>query len=193
MSQASSSSGALPADIAQPVEEFDDQLKKIEVLVHQLQAAPWAKTCGSGTAALDSARLHLTIAYAVNSLFWIYLRTQGVRAQNHPVRGELERIKNSLRKLKEAEVAADKGQHADSNGGLPDKSQPHTQGSSTNAAAAHRFIKAALGKDSRSGSSPGQDEDPAGDKREGQRSRKEKRKKSGNEDGGKQSGKKVRK
>ena len=56
---------------------------------------------------LDSARMHLMVAYTVNSLFWMYLRTQGADVQNHPVRKELERVKKAMRKVKEAEAKAE--------------------------------------------------------------------------------------
>lgn len=131
----------LPSDIANSVSEFEASLSKVETLIATLQERPWAKVCGPETPPLDSARLHLMIAYAANSLFWIYLRTQGVKVQNHPVKAELERIKVALRKVKEAEMATNSSVGTSEE---PAK-QPVTAGGNLNAAAAHRFVTAALG------------------------------------------------
>ena len=94
------------AQIAKAVADFDGSLQHIEVLVSRLQAQPWSQICGPGMAPLDSARMHLMIAYTVNALFWMYLRTQVVDVHDHPVRAELERVKKALRKVKEAEKEA---------------------------------------------------------------------------------------
>ena len=97
----------LPTEIGASVHDFEAALAKVEILVAMLQAQPWAAVCGPETPPLDSARLHLMIAYAANSLLWVYLRTQGAKAQHHPVKAELERIKVALRKVKEAEASGD--------------------------------------------------------------------------------------
>lgn len=134
------------AQIAKAVADFDGSLQHIEVLVSRLQAQPWSQICGPGMAPLDSARMHLMIAYTVNALFWMYLRTQGVDVHDHPVRAELERVKKALRKVKEAEKEAEAKAsaaalaHAEqADGGAGAQRQI-----ALNKAAAHRFVMAAL-------------------------------------------------
>lgn len=48
---------------------------------------------GSCISAADRAKLNLQVAYGVSSLFYMFLRTQGVSPSTHPVKGELERIR----------------------------------------------------------------------------------------------------
>ncbi|KAI8487664.1 DNA-binding protein c1d [Branchiostoma belcheri] len=54
--------------------------------------------------ALDQAKLHLTAVYAINSLFWIYLTTQGIDPKDHPIKSELDRIRSYMNRVKEIEV-----------------------------------------------------------------------------------------
>ena len=41
----------------------------------------------------DRAKLNLQVAYGVTSLFYMFLRTQGVSPATHPVKAELDRIR----------------------------------------------------------------------------------------------------
>ncbi|KAM8946572.1 nuclear nucleic acid-binding protein C1D [Pelodytes ibericus] len=50
---------------------------------------------------LEQAKLDLVSAYTLNSLFWIYLTTQGVNPKEHPVKEELERIRSYMNRVKE--------------------------------------------------------------------------------------------
>jgi exosome complex protein LRP1 len=158
-SSSSGSTAMLPAELATSVSEFETALAKVETLVGTLQGQPWAQICGPDTPPLDSARLHLMIAYAANSLFWIYLRTQGAKVQNHPVKAELERIKVALRKVKEAETSAAAANSTDEN------ADAAKQPANANAAVAHRFVTAALGiSQSKAGGNDAETDDasPAG-------------------------------
>uniref|UniRef100_A0A3Q4AX92 Nuclear nucleic acid-binding protein C1D n=1 Tax=Mola mola TaxID=94237 RepID=A0A3Q4AX92_MOLML len=50
---------------------------------------------------LDQAKLDLMSAYVLNSLFWMYLITQGVNPREHAIKQELERIRTCMNKVKE--------------------------------------------------------------------------------------------
>lgn len=50
---------------------------------------------------LEQAKLDLVSAYTLNSLFWVYLATQGVNPKEHPVKQELERIRTYMNRVKE--------------------------------------------------------------------------------------------
>ncbi|XP_076321630.1 ribosomal RNA processing 47 [Tachypleus tridentatus] len=50
---------------------------------------------------LEKARLDLSIGYTLNSLFWLYLVTQGVNPKEHAVKQELDRIKGYMNRAKE--------------------------------------------------------------------------------------------
>lgn len=51
---------------------------------------------------VESAKLDLVVAYSINSMFWMYLTTQGVNPREHPVKFELDRIKKYMGKVKDA-------------------------------------------------------------------------------------------
>ena len=59
----------LPDEIANAVSEMVRAVSDIETLVRRLQQAPWAEVC-RGLSHLESARLHLMVAYTVNTLFY---------------------------------------------------------------------------------------------------------------------------
>ncbi|KAL1263413.1 hypothetical protein QQF64_006152 [Cirrhinus molitorella] len=50
---------------------------------------------------LDRAKLDLMSAYALNSMFWMYLVTQGVNPKDHAIKQELDRIRTHMNKIKE--------------------------------------------------------------------------------------------
>lgn len=122
----------LPEDMATTVANFAAGVNDIEERVRRLQRTPWAELC-RGLSPLESARLHLMVAYTINTLFYMYLKTQGIAATNHPVMEELERVKTYIRKVKE----------------VTKETQTETDASkrqlSLNASAAQRFIAHALG------------------------------------------------
>ena len=59
----------LPVEIANAVSSFAASVTDIEAQVKRLQKAPWAELC-RGLSHLESARLHLMVAYTVNTLFY---------------------------------------------------------------------------------------------------------------------------
>ncbi|XP_041865471.1 nuclear nucleic acid-binding protein C1D [Melanotaenia boesemani] len=50
---------------------------------------------------LDQAKLDLMSAYTLNSLFWMYLVTQGINPREHGIKQELERIRTYMNRVKE--------------------------------------------------------------------------------------------
>lgn len=52
---------------------------------------------------LEVAKLDLVCAYSINSLFWMHLITQGVNPRSHDIKGELDRIKSYMGKVREIE------------------------------------------------------------------------------------------
>ena len=101
----------IPPELAEPVDTFSHALSDIEGYVQRILRRP-AESCPDDASPLERARLHLTVAYTVNSLYWMYLRASGQRVQNHPVKAELARIQKYLAKVKAAE-----GRRADDGGG----------------------------------------------------------------------------
>ncbi|XP_052587388.1 nuclear nucleic acid-binding protein C1D-like [Peromyscus californicus insignis] len=50
---------------------------------------------------LEQAKVDLVFAYKLNSMFWVYLATQGVNLKEHLVKQELERIRVYMNRVKE--------------------------------------------------------------------------------------------
>ncbi|NXG71978.1 C1D protein, partial [Baryphthengus martii] len=73
---------------------------------------------------LEQAKLDLVSVYTLNSMFWVYLATQGINPKDHPVKQELERIRTYMNKVKE----------------IADKKKA----SKLNKGAASRFVRSAL-------------------------------------------------
>ena len=74
----------------------------------------------------ENAKLHVTLGYAINALYFMFLKTQGVAPMEHPVKEELARIRGYIQKVQEME----KG-----------KAKPKSK---IDVAASQRFIKNAL-------------------------------------------------
>ncbi|KAJ9587619.1 hypothetical protein L9F63_018940 [Diploptera punctata] len=49
----------------------------------------------------DKVKYDLFLSYSLNTLFWMYLRTQGVDPLKHPVKNEIDRIREYNVKTKE--------------------------------------------------------------------------------------------
>ncbi|CDS08602.1 hypothetical protein LRAMOSA09963 [Lichtheimia ramosa] len=115
---------------------------RIEVVNRHLEpllSAPLSETYGK-LPVNEKAKLQVLLSYTINSLFYMYLKTQGVFPQEHPVATELARIRTYIEKIKKAE------------GKGPKPSMQVDKG------AAARFIKAALAEDE-------EEEENAGTKR----------------------------
>jgi len=93
-------------------ETAKDQLTSVETslsdlnkFVEELQAVDYEEVM-SQLVPEDKARLDLTILYAVNSLYWMLQRSQGNDPQTHPIRGEIDRIRQRMVQLKEVQDRA---------------------------------------------------------------------------------------
>lgn len=118
---------ALPDDVKAPLLDFDLALREVEEQVGKLTERDWSELT-SGMSPLETARLNVTCAYTLNTLFFIYLKTQGISTSEHPVKQELERVRQYLKKVKTLEGRAEE----------------RTANVRLNTDAAKRFIAAAL-------------------------------------------------
>ncbi|KAF0975046.1 hypothetical protein FDP41_005799 [Naegleria fowleri] len=90
----------LPSEIEQNILAFNRSLKQVESLVQPLLEQPLT----SKTSKLDPesrAKVNLCCAYTVNTLFYLYLKTQGINPDDHPIKQEIARIQLYFKKLKE--------------------------------------------------------------------------------------------
>ncbi|XP_078351892.1 nuclear nucleic acid-binding protein C1D-like isoform X2 [Oculina patagonica] len=91
----------LPEEVTESLETFHEALGKVEDVFKPLLETP-VDDLKEKINPLQSAKLDLVVAYAINSMFWMYLTTQGVNPRQHPVKTELDRIKKYMGKVKEA-------------------------------------------------------------------------------------------
>eukprot|EP00047_Mylnosiga_fluctuans_P004040 m.232398 g.232398 ORF g.232398 m.232398 type:complete len:147 (+) comp12350_c0_seq1:218-658(+) len=116
-------------DVSGSVSTFEAALNEVERHLQPLLE----KSPSEVNAQLDSferSKLELTMAYTINSLFWMYLTTQGLSAKDYAVKDELERIRTYMKKIKDAEE---------------NQSDPNPR---LNKEAAARFLKNALNQQS---------------------------------------------
>ncbi|KAJ1625199.1 hypothetical protein T492DRAFT_1041463 [Pavlovales sp. CCMP2436] len=129
---------ALPDDVQAPLLDFDLALREVEEQVGELTSRDWAEMT-QGASPLDVARLNVTSAYTLNTLFFIYMKTQGLPTADHPVKQELDRVRKHLQKVK---TVAGQVEEQRSNSRL-------------NTDAAKRFILSALAPSEPSGADDG--------------------------------------
>eukprot|EP00013_Stygamoeba_regulata_P004350 CAMPEP_0177633644 /NCGR_PEP_ID=MMETSP0447-20121125/2947_1 /TAXON_ID=0 /ORGANISM="Stygamoeba regulata, Strain BSH-02190019" /LENGTH=152 /DNA_ID=CAMNT_0019135317 /DNA_START=267 /DNA_END=721 /DNA_ORIENTATION=+ len=88
----------VPASVVQNVENLKEVIGQIEG-----QLSPYFAISRSGLnqklSPLDDAKLSLLIAYALNTIFYLYLKTQGFNPATHPVKSELDRLKAYIKKF----------------------------------------------------------------------------------------------
>jgi len=93
----------IPEEIQQKLENFDEALGEMEDVLNIQFAIPHAKLSENLTP-IDRAKLDLANAYALNSIFFQYLTTRGVSIKEHPLKFELDRIKECMNRVKDVEA-----------------------------------------------------------------------------------------
>ncbi|EEC00825.1 nuclear nucleic acid-binding protein C1D [Ixodes scapularis] len=84
-----------PPELKDRAQNFHSALKKVQDILKPFLVSSLDDSTNE-LLPLDKARLDLTILYAMNSLFWMYLSTTGEDPKQHGVRRELERIKEYM-------------------------------------------------------------------------------------------------
>ncbi|XP_040906430.1 nuclear nucleic acid-binding protein C1D [Toxotes jaculatrix] len=89
-----------PHEIDEQLTSFDSSVSSIKAMLEKLMSMP-RNDLVEKLDPLDQAKLDLMSAYTLNSLFWMYLVTQGVNPREHGIKQELERIRTYMNKVKE--------------------------------------------------------------------------------------------
>eukprot|EP00112_Aurelia_sp_Birch-Aquarium-sp1_P026099 Seg904.2 transcript_id=Seg904.2/GoldUCD/mRNA.D3Y31 product="Nuclear nucleic acid-binding protein C1D" protein_id=Seg904.2/GoldUCD/D3Y31 len=85
--------------LVESMENLDRSFEKCQSVLKRLMKVPLLDSKDK-LEPIEKAKLDLSTTYAMNSLFWIYLVSQGVNATDHPVKGELDRIRKYMSKVK---------------------------------------------------------------------------------------------
>ncbi|XP_064603647.1 nuclear nucleic acid-binding protein C1D-like [Liolophura sinensis] len=100
MEASESEHGAIPPDLKDRLTAFDDSLTRLEASLEPLLSVP-RNELSEKLCALDQAKIDLLSAYALNSMFWMYLNTCGENPKDHGIKQELDRIRTYMGRVKE--------------------------------------------------------------------------------------------
>lgn len=89
-----------PHEIDEQLTCFDSSVTSVKTILEQLMSMP-RNDLLQKLDPLDQAKLDLMSAYTLNSLFWMYLVTQGINPREHGIKQELERIRTYMNRVKE--------------------------------------------------------------------------------------------
>ncbi|XP_054654878.1 nuclear nucleic acid-binding protein C1D [Dunckerocampus dactyliophorus] len=89
-----------PYEIDEQLKGFDSSVSTVKTMLDKLMSVPRSDQLQK-LDPLDQAKLDLMSVYTLNSLFWMYLVTQGVNPRDHGVKQELERIRTYMNRVKE--------------------------------------------------------------------------------------------
>uniref|UniRef100_A0A803XW42 Nuclear nucleic acid-binding protein C1D n=1 Tax=Meleagris gallopavo TaxID=9103 RepID=A0A803XW42_MELGA len=89
-----------PTEIHDYLATFENSLTSVDEMLKTMMSVSRSELLQK-LEPLEQAKLDLVSAYTLNSMFWVYLATQGINPKEHPVKQELERIRTYMNKVKE--------------------------------------------------------------------------------------------
>ncbi|CAL8091591.1 unnamed protein product [Orchesella dallaii] len=89
--------GSLGEDVKMQVKQVDDVLAKMDDFFGNLEDIDY-DAVKSSMSPIERATYDITISFAINSLFWMYMRSFGEDPNSHKIKEELDRIKQQMRR-----------------------------------------------------------------------------------------------
>uniref|UniRef100_A0A3Q2PAA4 Nuclear nucleic acid-binding protein C1D n=1 Tax=Fundulus heteroclitus TaxID=8078 RepID=A0A3Q2PAA4_FUNHE len=89
-----------PQEIDEQLTTFDSSANAVKAMLEKLMSLS-RNDLVQKLDPLDQAKLDLMSVYTLNSLFWMYLVTQGINPREHGIKQELERIRTYMNRVKE--------------------------------------------------------------------------------------------
>ncbi|CAL1528406.1 unnamed protein product [Lymnaea stagnalis] len=102
MATSTSSDDSIPIELKEKLAAFDTHLSELEVGLNPILSINRTALIEKMDP-LDAAKTDLVAAYAINSLFWMYMNVCGMNPKDHAVRQELTRIQSYMQRVKEIE------------------------------------------------------------------------------------------
>ncbi|XP_005094402.1 nuclear nucleic acid-binding protein C1D [Aplysia californica] len=96
------SDDGIPRELKEKLAKFDTHLSELEGSLSHMFSLTRAEIVEK-VDAIDVAKTDLVAAYAINSLFWMYLNVCGINPKEHAVKQELTRIQSYMARVKEVE------------------------------------------------------------------------------------------
>jgi len=91
-----------PTEHIETVQNFQTSLAELNNVLKDLLNVPLSEIHeNKATTPLDKAKIDIISAFALNSLTWMWLRTQGTNPKETEVKAELDRVKASWLRLKQ--------------------------------------------------------------------------------------------
>eukprot|EP00300_Choanocystis_sp_HF-7_P031100 c40196_g1_i1.p2 GENE.c40196_g1_i1~~c40196_g1_i1.p2 ORF type:complete len:182 (+),score=60.67 c40196_g1_i1:150-695(+) len=90
----------LPAEAALALDNFDSAVADVEASLHEITANTRLLEELDATDPVAAAKLRVTLAYTINSLFFMFMKTQGLSSAEHPVTAEIARVRQYIEKVK---------------------------------------------------------------------------------------------
>ncbi|VDK35189.1 unnamed protein product [Taenia asiatica] len=87
---------SIPDEINQLLVSFSDSIQGISDIVVSYKEA--MKTNKTESPPMQRVQIELSLAYAMNALFFVYLRCHGFDVKDHPILKELERLTACLKR-----------------------------------------------------------------------------------------------
>ncbi|XP_054239622.1 nuclear nucleic acid-binding protein C1D [Indicator indicator] len=100
MSEDDTNTEEYPTEIHDYLAAFEKSLGSVDEMLKTMMSVPRSELLQK-LDPLEQAKLDLVSVYTLNSMFWVYLVTQGINPKEHPVKQELERVRTYMNKVKE--------------------------------------------------------------------------------------------
>ncbi|KAF2877088.1 Sas10/Utp3/C1D family-domain-containing protein, partial [Massariosphaeria phaeospora] len=94
-------------DLPPLIEDLEAEIDDLETTLSPLLSTPLTTTL-STLPLLDKAKLHILVAYAIESLLYAALQASGANAKEHAIFAEIARLRTYFGKVKNAESADDR-------------------------------------------------------------------------------------
>ncbi|XP_002737233.1 nuclear nucleic acid-binding protein C1D-like [Saccoglossus kowalevskii] len=91
----------VPSEMRTVLADYDEAFNNADKALKPLLETPHSEIQEVVCDPLDKAKIDLVAAYAMNAMFWIYLTMQGVNPREHPIKQELDRIRNYMNRIKD--------------------------------------------------------------------------------------------
>ncbi|KAK4469250.1 hypothetical protein MN116_006821 [Schistosoma mekongi] len=88
----------IPEEISAQLVSFSEATDDVGQLVNKIGSFP--NDSSNEVSGLDTIKSDLSLCYAFNALFFMYLRCNGVETQSHPIMQELNRVMNALKRCR---------------------------------------------------------------------------------------------
>ena len=105
-----------PSELVSPFKNFQDSLDKVGKIFNTFRSETLADLISRNELdALSKAKLDCLSAYAMNSLVWIWLKTKGMNPKEVGILDEIDRVRKTMKRLKEVQESLIIGSQADKN------------------------------------------------------------------------------